>query len=70
MFLISFKIIVLYEEVCSKLFQYETKEFSNLQILWAVYLKHQLVSAYDHMGELFIKNHHNSIHLMRLNQKN
>jgi len=70
MFLISFKIKVLYEAVSPKLFQYETKGLSNLKILEAVYLKHQLVSACDHMGELFIKNHHNSIDLVNLNQKN
>jgi len=51
MFLISFKIKVLYEAVCSKLFQYEIKELSNLQILLAVYLTHQLSSVYYHMEE-------------------
>lgn len=70
MFLISFKIKVLYEAVCSKLFQYEFKELSNLQILLAVYLTHQLSSVCYHMEELFTKNHHNSINLINSNQKN
>ena len=70
MFLISFKIKVLYEAVCLKLFQYGIKGLSNLPIPVAVYLKHLLVSAYDHMGELFTKNHHNSIDLINFDQKN
>jgi len=70
MFLICIKIKVPYEAVCPKVFQYETKGFSNLLILWVVYLKHQLVSVCDHMGELFTKNHHSLIDLMKFNQKN
>ncbi len=64
MSLISFKIKALYEVVCLKLFQYEIKELSNLHILSAIYLKHQLLSACYHMEELFTKNHHNSIYLV------
>ena len=52
------------------LFQYEIIGLSNLRNLKVIYLKHQHVSACYHMGELFAENHHNSIDLINLTQKN